>query len=252
MVSASMAYDKHQPPMAAPRPQPDWALFLDIDGTLLDIAMSPNSVVVPDSLVPLLARTRAWLDGALAIVSGRPLDQIDQLMAPLILPCAAEHGAILRMTDSIVESSAASAMPSSWATRLLSATKDWEGIFVEKKDRGLAVHFRKCPSREDDVRKLVENVVGENPQEFEILPASKAFEIRRRGLTKGKAVQHFMSYPPFTGRVPVFIGDDVTDQDGFRAAEAMGGIALDVHIAFAGKPSEVLRWLESGVPVVER
>jgi trehalose 6-phosphate phosphatase len=123
---------------------------------------------------------------------------------------------------------------------------------VERKNRGLAVHFRKCPSRENDVRKLLDNIVGENPDEFEILPASKAFEIRRRGLTKGKAVQHFMAQAPFAGRLPVFIGDDVTDHDGFRAAEAMGGIALDVHIAFAGEPSQVLRWLEAGVPVAGR
>ncbi|MGA9794479.1 MAG: trehalose-phosphatase [Rhizomicrobium sp.] len=244
-----MAYAKHQPAIAVPRS--DWALFLDLDGTLLDIAISPDAVLVPDSLAALLTRTRAWLKGALAIVSGRPLAQIDRLMAPLVLPCAGEHGAILRLADGTVESTDRLPMPSSWVTRLQAATKDWSGVFVERKDRGVAVHFRQCPSRETDIRRLVESLVAENPDEFEVLPASKAFEIRNRGQTKGKAVERFMAQPPFAGRVPVFVGDDVTDQDGFRAAQAMGGIALDVPVAFGGRPSEVLRWLEAGVPATE-
>lgn len=245
-----MAFAKHEP--AIPAPERNWALFLDIDGTLIDIAMSPDAVVVPHSLVPLLARTQAWLDGAVAIISGRPIEQIDSLMAPLILPCAGEHGAILRMADGTMEFKNQAVVPASWVKRLQTATKDWSGVLVEKKKHGVAVHFRKCPSRESDVRTLIDNVLGGNHEEFEVLPASKAFEIRYRGVTKGNAVRRFMSQPPFAGRIPVFVGDDVTDYDGFRAAEAMGGIALDVHISFSSRPSEVLRWLDSNVPAMER
>jgi trehalose 6-phosphate phosphatase len=219
---------------------------------VLIIAMSPDAVVVPHSLMPLLARTQAWLDGAVAIISGRPIEQIDSLMAPLILPCAGEHGAILRMADGTMEFKNQAVVPASWVKRLQTATKDWSGVLVEKKKHGVAVHFRKCPSRESDVRTLIDNVLGGNHEEFEVLPASKAFEIRYRGVTKGNAVRRFMSQPPFAGRIPVFVGDDVTDYDGFRAAEAMGGIALDVHISFSSRPSEVLRWLDSNVPAMER
>jgi trehalose 6-phosphate phosphatase len=243
-----MVFAKHGP--AIPAPERNWALFLDIDGTLIDIAMSPDAVVVPPALVPLLARAQAWLQGALAIVSGRPIGQIDRLMAPLTLPCAGEHGAALRMADGIMESNDDAVVPALWAERLQEATKGWSGVLVEKKRHGVAVHFRKCPLRESDVRKLIDSVVGDN-HDFEVLSASKAFEIRYRGLTKGSAVRRFMAQEPFAGHIPVFVGDDVTDHDGFRAAEALGGIALDVHVSFAGQPSEVLRWLASNIPMAE-
>lgn len=250
--SGEGAFARHEPKNRPPVPQKDWALFLDIDGTLLDIAMSPEAVIVPDMLAPLLARTHAWLGGALAIVSGRTIDDIDRLMAPLVLPCAGEHGAIFRRADGVTEFEEGASVPEDWIERLRRAAKAWTGVLVERKKRGVAVHFRKSPSRENDVRDLLAEVVNENRNVFEVLPASKAFEIRNRKMTKGNAVRRFMSSAPFAGRAPVFVGDDVTDQDGFRAAEAMGGIALDVHVAFAGRPSEVLRWLDAGVPTGER
>ena len=234
---------------SVPKPDSHWALFLDIDGTLLDIAISPDAVGWPPLLTPLLARCASWLDGALALVSGRPLAQIDRLMAPLVLPCAGEHGAVIRLAGGAVEhAGAALAVPQAWTERLRVATRDWTGVLVEEKSYGVAVHFRKAPARDGEIRALVDGVVSENAEDFEALPASMAVEIRNRRLTKAEPVMRFMAQPPFRDRVPVFIGDDVTDQDGFRAALGMGGIALDVHQAFAGKPSEVLRWLDAGVP----
>lgn len=233
----------------APIPERDWALFLDIDGTLLDIAKSPDAVVVPDILVPLLGRTSRWLDGALALVSGRPLAQIDALMAPLRLPCAGEHGAILRLPDGTIETTnEQDAIPESWRTALQEATAKWKGVIVESKPFGTAVHFRLAPERKREVHDLVAHIVSENARDFEVLEARKAFEIRNRKFSKARPVTRLMSLAPFAGRVPVFIGDDVTDHDGFRAALSMGGIALDVHQMFEGKPSNVLAWLDEHVP----
>lgn len=227
-------------------PRPNWALFLDIDGTLLDIAPRPEAVEVPKSLAPTLAKASRWLGGALALASGRSLAEIDHLMAPLRPPCLAEHGAIIRFSDgatSVVGPDCA--VPQRWRIELHAAVRDWPGVLVEDKAYGLAVHFRLAPDREADVLDLVEAAVAQNPAAFEILPARMAFEIRHRGLSKAAAVERFMPRAPFAGRIPVFVGDDVTDEDGFRAAKAMGGLALNVKDAFGGEPARVRRWLET-------
>ncbi len=244
---------QHQPDQTISNPQPDWALFLDIDGTLIDIAMTPDFVVVPEALVPLLARYESWLDGAIALVSGRPLDQIDRLMAPLVLPCASEHGAIIRLPDGTIETAGAKdAIPTRWRELLRAATRNMNGVVLENKSYGLAVHYRQAPAQARKVLELAQSIVAEDAARFEVLPASMAVEIRNRRLTKAAPVERFMNMRPFKGRVPVFIGDDVTDQDGMRAAEAMGGIGLDVHRSFGGRPSEVLRWLDASVPAQGR
>jgi trehalose 6-phosphate phosphatase len=235
--------------VTAPAPRQDWALFLDIDGTLLDIAASPGAVVVPDSLAPTLAAVGAYLNGALAIASGRTLGEIDALLAPLRLPCVAEHGAVIRHPGGAVEHAGADrAVPPDWRARLHAAARDWPGVLVEEKSHGVAVHFRQAPGREGQIRDLVEATIAKDMANFEVLPANMAFEIRHHALTKAIAVKTFMTKPPFSGRVPVFVGDDVTDEDGFRAAKAMGGLALNVHACFAGRPEEVRRWLARFVP----
>lgn len=227
----------------APAPDPCWALFLDIDGTLLDIARTPDAVHVPENLTHTLIRASAWLDGALAIVSGRPFSQIDKLFAPLHLPGGAGHGASLRMPDGKIEIASASlAVPSQWRTLLHNAVKLWPGVVIEDKAHCIAVHYRSAPERKAEVEDLVTRLVAQDAS-FEALPARMAFEIRNRSLTKAVVVRSLMTHAPFKGRVPVFVGDDVTDEDGFRAVEEKGGIALNVAEAFGGNPSRVREWL---------
>ncbi len=245
MVAGLTLSTTRQLDIAAPTPRTDWALFLDIDGTLLDLAPRPDAVEVPANLAATLADAGSRLGGALAIVSGRTLAEIDQLMAPLRLPCVGEHGAVIRRPDGATDRAGADhRVPSAWKTSLHAATRYWPGVLVEEKTYGVAVHFRQAPSREREIRDLTEALVAQDATGFEVLPASMAFEIRHRALTKAIAVETFMALPPFAGRVPVFIGDDVTDEDGFRAARAMGGLGLNVKQSFGGRPCEVRRWLQ--------
>lgn len=236
-------------PNRPPQPRSDWALFLDADGTLLDLATNPGAVRIPDTLVPALAAARAWLGGALAIVSGRSIEQIDQLMAPLQLPCAGEHGAVMRLPDArTLRADEDRAVPKAWRQHMHFAAKAWTGVIVEEKTYTVAIHFRQAPGRKRDVVRLLESIMEGQSGEFEILPARMAFEIRHRLLNKGVAVREFQRLAPFAGRIPVFVGDDVTDEDGFRAVAEQGGLALAVADAFGGQPSQVRRWLETFRP----
>jgi trehalose 6-phosphate phosphatase len=228
-----------------PQPRPNWALFLDIDGTLLDIAPRPDAVAAPSGLAKSLARASRWLGGALALASGRTLPEIDQLMAPLCLPCVAEHGAVLRFPSGATTFAGQDCVtPDRWRVELRAGARDWKGVLVEDKAFSVAVHYRLAPERVDEVRELVRAIAAQDPA-FEVLPARMAFEIRHRSLTKAAAVDRFMPTPPFAGRFPVFVGDDVTDEDGFRAARAMGGLGLNVQDCFGGEPAQVRRWLNA-------
>jgi len=232
--------------LKTPNPQQNWALFLDIDGTLIDIAARPDAVIVPKTLARILAVAGQWLGSALAIVSGRTLAIIDEMMAPLVLSCAGEHGAVIRLPDGTIwRAGAEYAVPDAWKARLQAVAKDWNGVIVEIKPYSVSIHFRQAPARGGDVRVLVEDVVTANTRDFEVLAAHMAFEIRHRALNKAAAVHELMKHTPFRERIPVFVGDDVTDEDGFRAAQEMGGLALRVADSFGGRPSNVHRWLES-------
>jgi trehalose 6-phosphate phosphatase len=228
-----------------PELRDDWALFLDIDGTMLDIAQKPGAVTVPPDLPNVLNAVSRRLSGALAIVTGRPLADIDRLLSPLTLPSAAEHGAIIRHSDGTVDEPDESfSVPRVWRERIREAARDWPGVLVQDKRFGLAIHYRLAPEREEEITALVRNVVAEDPH-FEAMPARMAFELRHRDLHKGEGLQALMRHQPFTGRVPVFVGDDVTDEDGFRAARAMGGLGLHVNEVFGGQPANVRRWLRA-------
>jgi len=227
-----------------PEIEAGWALFLDLDGTLLDIAPEPDAVVVPDTLPGALAALSARLCGALAIVSGRARETVDRLLAPLRPPGGFGHGAELR--DAAGHLAGADAMPSlppSWPARLARFAADHPGIILECKPHGLALHYRHAPACRGAALAAMEALLGEAGGQFALLPAHMAFEIRPRAATKARAVEALMAAPPFRGRRPVFVGDDVTDEDGMAAARRFGGFGLHVGRDFAGGPAEVRAWL---------
>lgn len=229
---------------APPEPKAGLALFFDLDGTLLDIATSPDKVTVPISLVHDLAAASAALGGALAIVSGRPLPEVDALLSPLRLAGAGEHGAVLRLPDGQREE-VEEYIPQEWIELLGAAVEGKAGALLERKSHGVAVHYRQAARHEDFFRNLCAVVISGQESRFEVLPGKMVFEIRPRSVNKGRAVERLMQGEPFRGRRPVFVGDDITDEDGFRAAIRHGGEGLDVFVHFAGRPEEVRRWLRS-------
>jgi len=230
---------------APPRPDRSWALFLDIDGTLLDIAPSPGAVVVPADLPETLLAASQFLSGALAFISGRTLQDVDRLMAPLRLPCAAEHGALLRFPDGSIRSHGLDhAVPAFLRDRMRAEIRKWPGAILEEKRFNVVFHFRQSPEFGTAIGTFAEAIAREAGPAFEVLPARMAFEIRHRDVNKGAALHAFMDKAPFATRVPVFIGDDVTDDDGFVAARELGGRALEMRDMF-GDPAPLRCWLRS-------
>lgn len=243
----SSAVKSHEAATIASTPpdiQSDWALFLDLDGTLLDLAPTPSSVVVPDGLIDVLRRLRDRLDGALAIVSGRPVEEIDRLLAPLTLAVAGNHGASARLSDGTQRLLApVEALPADWISRAQAACAQWPGTLVEVKPYSLALHFRLAPGRGQDVLALLSGFAAERARDYEVLQAHEAFELRSRHASKALAIERLMALPPFGGRRPAFVGDDVTDESGRIAARRLGGIGLDVAVSFAGSAARVRTWL---------
>jgi len=226
------------------RPRNNWALFLDLDGTLIDIAARPDRVVVPAELPGLLEACRLAFGGALAIVSGRTIADLDRLLSPLRLPVAGEHGGTLRLaSDETGWAPKVPHVPSRWREAMHAFAAEHPGVVVEDKDLGAAVHYRLAPRHAPFLLELLTGLVAQLPDDFKILQAKMAYEIQPRAINKGHAVRTFLAVPPFTGRTPVFIGDDVTDEEGFHAARAVGGLGLSVDGCFDGSTAAVRAWL---------
>ena len=238
--------------LRAPEIERHWALFLDLDGTLLDIALAPDKVVIPPGLIDALARVGAALDGALAVVSGRRLGDVDRLLSPLRLPVAAEHGAVIRLPSGALDRiPVARRPPGEWMKQIREATRGWSGILVEEKTYSVAIHYRLAPHQRGAVRQLATSLLRTVPDRFELLMAKQAFELRPKGVTKARGVEVLMGQAPFRGRQPVFVGDDVTDEDGIEIADRMGGLGLHVDAAFGGQPRAVRDWLKRAADSLE-
>lgn len=220
------------------------ALFLDLDGTLLDLAPTPAQVVAPPGLDTLLTGLAAQRDGALAILSGRTLADIDAVTGT-ILPAGAEHGFLLRdATGTITRPIAESANRPAWRAALEQAALTMQGVAIELKTYTLVAHFRQAPERGPELRAAIEAMIAGDPS-VELLGAHMAWEIRPKGADKGSALRWFMRRKPFAGKVPVFVGDDVTDEAAIEAAAALGGIGLHVARDFGGETRAVRAWLEA-------
>ncbi|MGX9962299.1 trehalose-phosphatase [Roseomonas sp. F4] len=218
------------------------ALFLDFDGTLVEIAARPDAVVVPPDLPGLLERLSAHLGGALAIVSGRPLAELDHFL-PIAIAKAGNHGAALRpVPDGAVEQLALTSPPAAWRARVGEFAERFPGAFIEDKAHGFVLHYRQAPDAGAEAGALLTSLVAEAPENFTLLPAHMAWEVTPRGVSKGTAVAYLMARDPFAGRVPVFIGDDVTDEAGMAVAREVGGLGLRLQDSF-GTPQRFRDWL---------
>jgi trehalose 6-phosphate phosphatase len=208
-----------------PPPSPDWAWFLDIDGTLIDIAPTPSAIHVPPGLVDLLARLSRRCGGALALVSGRSVDNILDLMAPLRLPAAGLHGLERFCSDGRIERPPPLDGLDGVRRALTMFATGHPGVVLEDKRLTLALHYRAVPQLEEACRQAAQAAAVHCPG-LAVVAGKMVFELRPAGSDKGVAVRRFMAEPPFAGRPPLFAGDDLTDEDGFAVVNAMGGVSL--------------------------
>lgn len=205
---------------------PACALFLDFDGTLVDIAPQPGAVVVPSGLVPTLSALQDYLGGAVAVVSGRPIHAIDRFLHPLRLPVAGVHGAERRAADGVLDRLPQHPLDTIERAATALATRHPE-LLVEHKDRSVAVHYRQAPHLEAECLAVMSEAIDLSPG-LVLLRGKMVVEAKPGGATKGSAIEAFLREPPFAGRTPVFVGDDVTDEPGFAAVQRMGGLGVKV------------------------
>jgi trehalose 6-phosphate phosphatase len=219
------------------------ALLLDLDGTLLDIAPTPAEVVVPPGLSPMLRSLRARLGEALAVVSGRPVEEVEALLGDAPYAIAGEHGAaVRRCPGGPLERPPLAEVPPAWLAAAAGLAAATEGVLLERKSHGFVLHYRRQPAAGPALREALAAILGARSALFTIMPAHMAWEVKPTGVDKGVAVRGLMERPPFVGRTPVYVGDDVTDEDGLRAACQLGGIGYRVGEAF-GDAAGVRAWL---------
>ncbi len=212
----------------APAIRPEVALFLDFDGTLVDFEDDPAAVGVGEALRRAVDATARLLDGALALISGRPIAQVDRLFGPGRLPVAGVHGLERRDLAGRVHRAGVPQALRSAAARLAAVLGGDPGVGLEDKGAALAIHFRAAPGLEDAVRRMASEMLAELGPDYRLLEGARVIELMPRFAHKGTAVRAFMAEAPFRGRRPVFVGDDVTDLDGFRAARELGGYGIAV------------------------
>ncbi len=205
-----------------------WGLFLDVDGTLLTVRERPSSVRLDVAVREALAAVIALNRGALALVSGRNLEDLDRIFDPLKLPAAGLHGLERRRSDGeVIYAAAAPALdPTRAAMKAFAATHD--RLLLEDKQRSLALHYRQAPELAEEVRQLAHSLAKASGDELIAVHGKMVVELKPAYPNKGSAIADFLSEAPFAGRLPVFLGDDVTDEDGFKLVNERGGVSVRV------------------------
>ncbi|MCX7514061.1 trehalose-phosphatase [Frateuria sp. STR12] len=205
-----------------------WALFLDVDGCLLEFVDDPDAVFVPPGLKALLQTLHDRLDGALALVSGRGVDSLDRLFGAPAWALAGLHGYELRHADGLVRRitvDPADQARMRAAVQALAARLD--GVQLEDKQHAMALHCRRAPDRLPALREAAEAVAA-GLHGYELQPGNLVMEFKPAGMDKGRVVEELMQRPPFTGRTPVYLGDDLTDEHAFAAVNRAGGLSVRV------------------------
>ncbi|WP_250526056.1 trehalose-phosphatase [Caballeronia sp. GAWG2-1] len=205
------------------------AFFFDFDGTLVELASTPDGIFVPRSVPDILAALRRATNNAVAVVSGRGIDNIDSFLQMPDLPVAGMHGAERRDSNGDVQRIGFN------DERLLRMEHALEGVvsanpgmLLEIKGAALALHYRNAPDRELAARAATERLVAQYADAYVLQPGKMVYEIKPKDVDKGRAVRAYMSEPPFTGRKPVFIGDDLTDEKGFAVVNEFDGLSIKV------------------------
>ena len=235
-------------PGPPPPPRLDWAYFLDVDGTLIDIADTPDAVHVDDALLALIARLQRASGGAVALVSGRALSFLDHRLGALHLPVAGQHGLERRDASGRVWMHAAPpAARSAIKAALAPVLARYPGLLLEDKGLTLALHYRLAPQLASYAHRLMARLAVAANAGLEVQRGRRVAEIKPAGVDKGAAVAAYLAEPPFARRRPVFIGDDLNDEHGFAEVNRLDGISIKV-----GKGASCARYRLADVAAVRR
>jgi trehalose 6-phosphate phosphatase len=228
----------------------EFAILLDVDGTILDIAPTPDAVRATASLRQTLARLLERTAGAIALVSGRSLDSLDRIFAPLRMPAIGGHGAEMRPAADQAAHRLPAALDDALRLRISAIAKAASGILVEDKGYAVALHYRQAPAQEDAIKSAIAAIRDALPPgSIEVLPGKSVVEVKAAGFDKGTALRELMTYRNFAGRRPIFIGDDTTDEAAFAAMPEFRGVPVSVGRDVPGvtssfdTPGDVRRWL---------
>jgi trehalose 6-phosphate phosphatase len=232
----------------------DWAWFFDVDGTLVEIASSPSNVVVHHDLPDLIAQLFFLTGGAVSLITGRAVADVDRFLPMPEISVAGQHGLEVRTADgTLIPSASNGAELRDLSLALHEAAARHSGLLVEFKGESVALHYRSVPRLAGYAHRLMRTLRDRYAPDFEIRKGKRVVELAHHRADKGVALRNLMTTEPFSGRVPVFLGDDVTDEAGFEAVNEMGGVSIKV-----GKGSTVARcrlknvtavreWLRSGI-----
>jgi trehalose 6-phosphate phosphatase len=233
--------------MSAPPPfSTGWALFLDVDGTLLEHADHPQEVHVEARLCVLLSDLLSSCGGAVALISGRSVADLDRLFAPLRFPAAGQHGAERRSADgSMHRHMTPTDRLHKAAASLARLSAVHSGLVVENKGISLALHYRRAPALAALAEREMRAVAASLGEAFELQAGKFVYEVKAGGKDKGSAIAEFMAEPPFAGRTPVFVGDDLTDEHGFALINRSNGHSIKV-----GNGVSAARWRLADAPAV--
>lgn len=216
-----------EPSLFAGENLPLLAVFTDFDGTLVEIAETPESISVPPELPEQLDRFLSEFDHAFAVITGREISDIDRFLSPLQLPIAGAHGSQRRRADGTLEQMDRHVVEAAReiARTLEGLIADNPGLLLEPKEGAVALHFRQAPEMADECLRAMQEAVSDHP-DFALVAGKMVIEARPTAFDKGAALRAFMQEQPFLGRVPIFIGDDRTDEDAFRVAQELGGVGI--------------------------
>ncbi|EFL89026.1 trehalose-phosphatase [Ahrensia sp. R2A130] len=202
------------------------ALFLDFDGTLVELAETPGAVLVPDTLANLLKRLNTCCGGAIAFVTGRSIIDLDALLGDAPANAVGVHGAEWRLAGGEISGVEGAGFDTE-RDALRAFAEENTAIVMEEKSGGLTLHYRRDPTLQDDAHAVMDTAFA-NRSDFETFGGHMMVEARRVGVDKGAGIKRLMAEPQFTGRTPIFLGDDVTDEDGFAAVNTMDGVSIKV------------------------
>lgn len=245
---------------AIKRPPPplskDCALFLDVDGTLIELASTPAAIHVDNELLGLMSRLYRLCGGALALISGRSVGDLEKRLGSSKIPLAGQHGLERRNADGQVQTHSGVSLPGNdLRTRLEGLTAKYPGLLLEDKGLSLALHYRSAPELAGWLHRQLNSWLIELGEEkrLQLQKGKYVLEIKPSGFDKGSAIVEFMEEEPFAGRVPLFIGDDITDERGFERVNSLGGLTVKVgrgktsaHYRL-GTVSAVRKWLSEGL-----